>query len=92
MTKEERKNKKFRMYDGKKIKRPNWIGFSVVSIFLVIVLVISVVVQSFGDYFGVVDNIIFTKAPTGATADSITEEAKAVTLQEVEELRLLPAI
>ena len=85
MTKEERKNKKFRMYDGKKIKRPNWIGFSVVSILLVIVLIISVVASSFRDYFGLVDNIVFTKAPTGATADSITEEAKAITLQEAEE-------
>lgn len=85
MTREERKNRKYRMYNGKKIKRPNRFGFAVVTILLVIVLLFSTVIGSFRDYFGVVDNIVFTKDPTGEAVDSVTEAAKAITLQEAEE-------
>ena len=85
MTREERKNKKYRMFDGKRIKRPNRLGFAVVTLFLVIVLIFNIAVLSFRDYFGVVDNIVFAKAPEGEAVVRITEEAKAITLQEAEE-------
>jgi len=85
MTKEERKLLKYRMYDGKKIKRPSKIGFAIVSILLVINLVAAFVISGFKGYFGVVDNIVFASAPSGAEADAIEEEAKAITMQEAEE-------
>ena len=85
MTKEERKLLKYRMYDGKKIKRPSKIGFAIVSILIVINLVAAFVISGFKGYFGVVDNIAFTSAPEGADVDAIEEEAKAITMQEAEE-------
>ncbi|MDE6590908.1 MAG: glycoside hydrolase family 3 C-terminal domain-containing protein, partial [Oscillospiraceae bacterium] len=65
--------------------RPNRFGFAVVTILLVIVLLVSTVLSSFRNYFGLVDNIAFTKAPTGQTVENVTERAKAITLQEAEE-------
>ena len=85
MTKEERKNRKYRMYNGKKIKRPGKVGFVFVTILLVFVLLFNAVVLNFRAYFGVIDNIAFKQAPTGTEVDRITEEAKAITLQEAEE-------
>ena len=85
MTREERKNRKFRMYNGKKIKRPNRLGFALMSILLVIVLVFNGAVFALKDYLGVVDNIVFAKSPSGQDYETVTEEAKAVTLREAEE-------
>ena len=65
MTREERKNRKFRMYNGKKIKRPNRLGVVLMSILLVIVLVFNGAVFALKDYLGVVDNIVFAKSPSG---------------------------
>ncbi len=85
MTKEERKKKKFRVFDGKTIKRPNRFGFAVMTILLLLVLVLNAAVYALRDYHGVVDNIVFAKAPSGESYDAITEEARAVTLREAEE-------
>ena len=85
MTREERKNRKFRMYNGKKIKRPNRLGVVLMSILLVIVLVFNGAVFALKDYLGVVDNIVFAKAPSGQEYEAVTDEAKAITLREAEE-------
>ena len=85
MTKEERKLQRYRMYDGKRIKRPSRVGMVIVSILLVINLAAAFIISGFRSYFGVVDNIVFTKAPSGSDVDDITEQAKAITMQEAEE-------
>lgn len=85
MTKEEKKNRKYRIYNGKKIKRPNRFGFGVVTFFLVLVLLFNAVLSAFSAYFGVIDNIVFAKAPTGDALESVTADAKAITMQEAEE-------
>ncbi|MBR3271071.1 MAG: glycoside hydrolase family 3 C-terminal domain-containing protein [Clostridia bacterium] len=85
MTKEERKNRKVRIFNGKRIKRPNRFGFGVVTFLLVLVMLFNAVALSFSAYFGVIDNIVFAKAPTGDALDAVTADAKAITLQEAEE-------
>ena len=85
MTKEERRRSKFRIYDGKKIRKPSKIAFAIVSLFLIIDLAAAAVISGLSPYFGVVDNIAFTSAPEGTEKDAVTEEAKAVTMQEAEE-------
>ena len=85
MTKEERRRSKFRIYDGKKIRKPSKIAFVIVSLFLIIDLAAAAVISGLSPYFGVVDNIAFASAPEGAEKDAVTEEAKAVTMQEAEE-------
>ncbi|MBQ3975304.1 MAG: hypothetical protein II628_14195, partial [Lachnospiraceae bacterium] len=85
MTKEERRRSKFRIYDGKKIRKPSKIAFAIVSLFLIIDLAAAAVISGFSSYFGVVDNIAFVSEPKGADKDAVTEEAKAITLQEAEE-------
>lgn len=85
MTKEERRRSKYRIYDGKKVRKPSKIAFVIVSIFLIIDLAAAAVISGFSSYFGVVDNIAFVSEPKGADKDAVTEEAKAITLQEAEE-------
>lgn len=85
MTKEERRRSKFRIYDGKKVKKPSKIAFVIVSIFLIIDLAAAAVISGLSPYFGVVDNIAFASEPQGADKDAVTEEAKAITMQEAEE-------
>ena len=85
MTKEERKNRKRRVYDGKTVKRPNRFGFAVMTILLVLVLVFNGAVFALRDYHGVVENIAFAKAPSGQEYEAITDEARAITLREAEE-------
>ena len=84
MTREEKKLRKYRMFEGKKIKRPDTAGFVFITLLLVICLLINVVLLNFSAYFGVVDNM-FASAPTGSAVDSITEEAKAIRMREAEE-------
>ncbi|MBR2810339.1 MAG: glycoside hydrolase family 3 C-terminal domain-containing protein [Solobacterium sp.] len=81
----EKKNRKIRICDGKRIRRPNRFGFALMTLLTVIVLAVTVVANGLKDYFGVVDNIVFAKAPTGATVDDITEQARAITLEEARE-------
>lgn len=85
MTREERKNRKRRVYNGKTIKRPNRFVFALMTILLMLVLVFNGAVYALRDYHGVVENIVFSKAPSGERYESITEEAKAITLREAEE-------
>ncbi|MBR7045263.1 MAG: hypothetical protein IKI23_06345 [Lachnospiraceae bacterium] len=85
MTKEERRRRKFRIYDGKKVKKPSKIAFVIVSIFLIIDLAAAAVISGLSPYFGAVDNIAFASEPQGADKDAVTEEAKAITMQEAEE-------
>lgn len=85
MTREERKKAKLRVVDGKTIKRPSKVAFVLMSILLVLCLVLNFVLFSFKSYFGVIDNVLFAKAPTGESIESIEEKAKNITLQEASE-------
>ena len=61
MTRKEKRKAKLRVVDGKTIKKPGKVGFVIVSFLLLICLVCNAVLFSLKGYFGVVDNVVFTK-------------------------------
>ncbi len=85
MTREEKRKAKLRVVDGKTIKRPSKVAFVLVSILMVICLAVGVVISSFQAYFGVINNVVFEKDPSGEAFEEIESEAKDITLQEAGE-------
>ena len=85
MTREEKRKAKLRVVDGKTIKKPGKVGFVIVSFLLLICLVCNTVLFSLKGYFGVVDNVVFAKEPTGSDYEEIEAKAKDITLQEASE-------
>lgn len=85
MTREEKRKAKLRVVDGKVLKRPGKVGFALMTIFMVICLIVSMVLSSFRPYFGVVENVVFAKDPSGQAFEDIESQAKDITMQEAEE-------
>ena len=85
MTREAKRKAKLRVVDGKTIKRPSKAAFVLVSGLMVICLVVGVVISSLQAYFGVVNNVVFEKDPSGEAYEEIEAQAKDITLQEAEE-------
>ena len=85
MTREEKRKARLRVLNGKTIKRPSKVAFCIVTFLLVVCLILNFVLFSMRGYFGVVDNVVFAKAPTGDSLEEITNKAKDITMQEAAE-------
>ncbi len=85
MAGKQKKAGRHRTYLGKRIKRPSRGGFAAVTVLLAIVLALGAGGFMLRSYAGVLDNVLFVKAPPEEAVREITEEARAVTLEEAEE-------
>ncbi len=85
MTKEEKRKELLRVVGGKTIKRPSKVALVFTSILLVACIVLNMVLFSFKAYFGVIDNALFAKEPSGEAYDDIEAQAKDITMQEASE-------
>ena len=84
MTREERRTRKYRMFDGKKIKRPNRGIFAVMCVLTAILLALNIFVGSFAmPYAGFLNNILTAKSVTD------TDDAKAATAHSADITRMV---